>query len=156
MIEKSTLNDYYTTISHEDNIFNIVNSKYGSIEITKVNKANNSEKIGGVEIKLEKLKLEGSNWVVDDSFPPVTQTTSISDEDLGKTKFSKLQYGKYRLTEIKSSNDFNLLSDNVEIEISAENPDYSRTSTKCKKDIITKYRKLYNFNYLYYWNCINN
>ena len=136
VIEKTELSDYYTTISSENNVFNILNSKYGSIEITKVNKADNTEKIGGVEIKLEKLKLDGENWGVDSEFNPVTQTTGTSGENLGKTKFTNLEYGKYRLTEVKSSAEYNLLSDSADVEISASSPDYSGTLQNAKKSIL--------------------
>ena len=105
--------------------FTITNSKYGKIDITKVDSKDQSIKLGGAEFKLEKLTSNGKE--VDTSFTAVTQTTSAETAILGETTFTNLEYGKYRITETKAPEGYHILKEPVEIEISAANVEQALT-----------------------------
>ena len=108
-----------------DHKFTITNSKYGKIDITKVDSKDQSIKLGGAEFKLEKLTSDGKE--VDTSFTAVTQTTSAETALLGETTFTNLEYGKYRITETKAPDGYHILKEPVEIEISAANVEQALT-----------------------------
>ncbi|MBR3003122.1 MAG: Cna B-type domain-containing protein, partial [Clostridia bacterium] len=115
--ESSVPEGYYLEITEEDvtstganNLgFVVTNNKYGSIKITKVDKANEEEKLAGAEITLQKLKQEGSNWVVDETVATRTLTTSSETATLGEVTFNNLTYGKYRVKETKAPEGYQLL-----------------------------------------------
>lgn len=105
----------------------------GSIEITKVDSKDNSIVLPGAEFKIDKLIDDGNgNLIVDDSFASQNKTTG---ED-GKIKFSDLEVGKYRLTEIKAPDNYNCLSSSVDFEITEENLDITKTVGNIKKSIL--------------------
>ena len=105
----------------------------GSIEVTKVDSNDNSKVLSGAEFKLEKLVDDGNgNLSVDDSFTTQNQTT----EEDGKIKFTDLEVGKYRLTELKAPDNYNCLSSSVEFEITADDLDLTKTVGNIKKTIL--------------------
>ena len=108
-----------------DHKFTITNSKYGKIDITKVDSKDQNIKLGGAEFKLEKLTADGKE--VDTSFTAVIQTTSAETALLGETTFTNLEYGKYRITETKAPDGYHILKEPVEIEISAANVEQALT-----------------------------
>ena len=118
----SNTSDEETNGNHK---FTITNSKYGKIDITKVDSKDQSIKLGGAEFKLEKLTADGKD--VDTNFTAVTQTTSSETALLGTTMFTNLEYGKYRLTETKAPEGYHILKEPVEIEISAANVEQALT-----------------------------
>lgn len=116
---------YYSVISSEDyENFDITNYKYGSIKIIKVDSKNNNTKLGGAEFKLEKLIEENEKINIDENFEPITLITSTKDETLGEATFENLEYGKYRLTEIKAPDGYKLQNKAIDIEITEETPDF--------------------------------
>ncbi len=88
----------------------------GSIEITKVDKEDNSKVIEGATFKVERIDESGD---VDNTFEAQEKTTG---ED-GKVKFEELEVGKYRVTETKAPEGYELLEKSKEVEITGENRD---------------------------------
>ena len=119
-----------------DLVYTVTNSKYGSIHITKVDKADNTIKLGGAELRLSKLKYENNEWVVDNTFSPVTQITSSANATLGETTFSNLEYGKYRLEETVAPTGYNLLRSAVDIDVTEALPDYSANVENLHKTVL--------------------
>ena len=93
----------------------------GSIEITKVDKEDNSKLIEGATFKVEKLDEEGN---VDSTYNIEEQTTG---ED-GKVLFEGLEVGKYRVTETKAPSGYELLKNSIEVEVTGENRDIKLTA----------------------------
>ena len=93
----------------------------GSIEITKVDKEDNSKLIEGATFKVEKLDEEGN---VDSTYNIEEQTT----EEEGKVLFEGLEVGKYRVTETKAPSGYELLKNSIEVEITGENRDIKLTA----------------------------
>ena len=119
-----------------DIVYTVTNSKYGSVHITKVDRANNTIKLGGAEFRLTKLKYENNEWVVDNTFSPVTQITSSTQATLGETTFSNLQYGKYRLEETVAPDGYNLLRSTVDIDITDSSPDFEGNVENIHKTLL--------------------
>ena len=88
----------------------------GCIEITKVDAKDNSKVIEGATFKVEKIDESGN---VDNTFEAKELTTG---ED-GKVIFEKLEVGKYKVTETKAPNGYELLKDSIEVEITSNNRD---------------------------------
>ena len=86
----------------------------GSIEITKVDKKDNSKLIEGATFRVEKLK---DNGEVDEEFSYQELTT---DKE-GKVKFEGLEVGKYRVAETRAPQGYELSKDSIEVEITKEN-----------------------------------
>lgn len=124
-IEEIQIPGYYNSLTEENNVFTLTNYKYGSISITKVDSKNKSEKLSGAEFKLEKLIEENGKTVVDPNFIAITQITSNTEEIRGQANFANLEYGKYRITETKAPEGYNLLNKPIDIEISSDNTDIS-------------------------------
>lgn len=76
--------------------------------------------LGGVEFKLEKLKVDNTFETID------TRTTGSEGEGTGKLTFANLSPGKYRLTETKTAAGYTLLSEAIEFELT--------TGGKCKRN----------------------
>ena len=93
----------------------------GSIEITKVDKEDNSKLIEGATFKVEKLDEEGN---VDSTYNIEEQTTG----EEGKVLFEGLEVGKYRVTETKAPSGYELLEKSIEVEITGENRDIKLTA----------------------------
>ena len=93
----------------------------GSIEITKVDKEDNSKLIEGATFKVEKLDDKGN---VDSTYSIEEQTTGAD----GKVKFEGLEVGKYRVTETKAPSGYELLEKSIEVEITGENRDIKLTA----------------------------
>ena len=119
-----------------DLVYTVTNSRYGSIHITKVDKADNTIKLSGAEFRLTKLKYENNEWVVDNTFSPVTQITSSTQATLGETTFSNLQYGKYRLEETVAPDGYNLLRSTVDIDITDSSPDFEGNVENIHKTLL--------------------
>ena len=69
--------------------------------------------LSGVEFKLEKLGTDGKP---DTAFKAVTKITSSDDANKGKCSFENLKAGSYQLTEVKTAEGYNLLSEPIRIE----------------------------------------
>ncbi len=124
--------EYYSVVSFIDyEHYEITNYKSGSIKIIKVDSKDNNIKLGGAEFKLERLTENNGEIVIDEYFEPIILTTSTEEETLGEATFKYLEYGKYRLTEIKAPNGYSLQNNTIDIEITEENPD-------CIEKIINK------------------
>ena len=93
----------------------------GSIEITKVDKEDNSKLIEGATFKVEKLDDKGN---VDSTYNIEEQTTG----EEGKVLFEGLEVGKYRVTEIKAPSGYELLKNSIEVEVTGENRDIKLTA----------------------------
>ena len=93
----------------------------GSVEITKVDREDNSKVIEGATFKIEKLDTEGN---VDNSFEVVELTTGEN----GKAKFEGLEVGRYRVTEIKAPEGYELLENSLEVDITKDNRDVKLTA----------------------------
>ena len=119
-----------------DLVYTVTNNKYGSITITKVDRADNTIKLGGAEFRLYKLKEENGSWVVDNTFVPVTQITSSAQATLGETTFSNLEYGKYRLQETVAPTGYNLLRSTVDIDVTASTPDFAGNVANLHKTVL--------------------
>ena len=93
----------------------------GNIKITKVDKKDNSKPIEGATFRVEKLNESGE---VDEEFSYQELTT---DKD-GKVKFEGLEVGKYRVTETRAPQGYELSKESIEIEITKENRDIRLTA----------------------------
>ena len=93
----------------------------GSVEVTKVDKEDSNKVIEGATFKIEKLNEEGN---IDNSFEAKELTTG---ED-GKVKFEGLEVGRYRVTEIKAPDGYELLDSSIEVDITKENRDVKLTA----------------------------
>ena len=101
------------TVSHVNAGFVLIQ---GSIEITKVDSKDNSKVIEGATFKLEKLTDEGT---IDNSFKALELMTG----DDGKVKFEALGIGKYKVTEIKAPEGYELLKESLEVQVTGSNRD---------------------------------
>ena len=88
----------------------------GSIEITKVDKNDNSKVIEGAVFKIEKIDTSGN---IDTEFEAKEMTTGSN----GKVLFEGLEVGKYRVTEIKAPENYELQKESIEVEVTKENRD---------------------------------
>ena len=93
----------------------------GSIEITKVDKNDNSKVIEGAVFKIEKIDTSGN---IDTEFEAKEMTTGSN----GKVLFEGLEVGKYRVTEIKAPENYELQKESIEVEITKENRDVKLTA----------------------------
>ena len=84
----------------------VTNAAYSDLQITK--QGSDGALLAGVEFRLDYL--DGSNKTA-------TATTAGDGENKGKATFSGLPNGRYRLTELKTAQGYNLLSAPLEIEI---------------------------------------
>ena len=116
----------------EGGIILITNNKYGSIKITKVDK-NTGERLGGAIFTIEKLT--GDNQI-DTTFAKQEKETSSQEANKGEITFDNLKYGKYRITEIKAPEGYNLSILPIEIEITEENPDKQEVFTNRSKELL--------------------
>ena len=88
----------------------------GSVEITKVDKNDNSKVIEGAVFKIEKIDTSGN---IDTEFEAKEMTTGSN----GKVLFEGLEVGKYRVTEIKAPENYELQKESIEVEVTKENRD---------------------------------
>ena len=93
----------------------------GSVEVTKVDKEDSNKVIEGATFKIEKLNEEGN---IDNSFEAKELTTG---ED-GKVKCEGLEVGRYRVTEIKAPEGYELLENSLEVDITKDNRDVKLTA----------------------------
>ena len=93
----------------------------GSIEIIKIDKADVDKVIEGATFRVEKLD---NNGEVEETFSYQELTT---DKE-GKVKFEGLEVGKYRVTETRAPQGYELLKESIEIEITKENRDIRLTA----------------------------
>ena len=116
----------------EEGIILITNNKYGSITITKVDK-NTGERLAGATFKIEKLTEENQ---IDENFTKQEKETSSEENIKGNVTFDNLKYGKYRITEIKAPEGYNLSILPIEIEITEEDPDKEEIFTNRSKELL--------------------
>ena len=88
-------------------------AKYNLV-ITKQDAQDNSIKLGGVELKLEKLNDSGA---AETTYNGVTGSDSTNQ---GKCSFASLTPGKYRLTETKTAEGYTLLVEPIEFTLTAD------------------------------------
>ena len=93
----------------------------GSIEITKVDKEDIDKVIEGATFRIEKLDENGE---IDETFSYQEKTTGKD----GKVKFEGLEVGKYRVTETRAPQGYELSKDSIEVEITKENRDITLTA----------------------------
>ena len=93
----------------------------GSIEITKVDKEDIDKVIEGATFRIEKLDENGE---IDETFSYQEKTTGKD----GKVKFEWLEVGKYRVTETRAPQGYELSKDSIEVEITKENRDITLTA----------------------------
>lgn len=98
----------------------------GKVTITKVDKDDTSKLLEGATYKIEKLDEEGN---IDNTFVAQEKTTG---ED-GKVEFIDLTVGKYRVTEIKAPEGYELSKNNIEVEITKEQRELNLTATNVLK-----------------------
>ncbi len=94
----------------------------GKITVTKVDKNNNSKYLSGAIFKIEKVD---NDINIDTSFASIEKTT---DEN-GKIEFTELTVGKYRITEIKAPEGYELSNDTIEVEINNKNKEINITAS---------------------------
>lgn len=88
-----------------------------NLAITKVDAEDNDKVLDGVVLRLEKMKEEDGELVVDDTFnSPTGYMEGTTDSD-GKVSFEGLSDGNYRLTEVQTYLGYSLLANPVPIEI---------------------------------------
>ena len=92
-----------------------------TLDITKADAEKTSKLLEGVEFKLEKLDEKGTD--VDKDFPAQIGVTNDKGKPMLKdangdptAAFTGLKAGKYRLTETKAAENYNLLSAPIEVE----------------------------------------
>ena len=98
----------------------------GKVTITKVDKEDTSKLLEGATYKIEKLDDEGN---VDETFISQEKTTG---ED-GEVEFSELTVGKYKITEIKAPEGYELSKSNIEVEITKAEREVDLTATNLLK-----------------------
>ena len=98
----------------------------GKVTITKVDKDDTSKLLEGATYKIEKLDEEGN---VDNTFVSQEKTTG---ED-GQVEFTDLTVGKYRVTEIKAPQGYELSKSDIEVEITKEQRELNLTATNMLK-----------------------
>lgn len=96
---------YIKELSEQNNNYIITNAKLGSITINKIDKST-KEKLKGAEFKIEKQ--EGENW---------KEIGNVITDENGQAQISKLEHGKYKITETKAPDGYNLNKETKEIEI---------------------------------------
>lgn len=77
--------------------------------------------LSGVEFKLERLGVDGKP---DTAFTAETKATSSKDADKGKCSFENLKAGIYQLTEVKTAEGYNLLSEPIQIKFTTDGECY--------------------------------
>lgn len=98
----------------------------GSVTLTKVDKSDNNIKLSGVEFKLEKLN--DANGLIDTTFTAITDSTDSN----GAVTFSDLPLGEYRITETKAKAGYELLTEPIDIVLTADSPNITRTVENVK------------------------
>lgn len=114
-------NGYYIYAFNNDNVTENINQSIevsttlikGKAIITKVDKNDNTKFLSGAIYKIEKLDNNGN---IDNTFTSIEKTT----EENGKVEFNDLSVGKYRITEIKAPDGYELNSIPVEIIITKD------------------------------------
>ena len=86
----------------------------GKVTVTKQDKLHPETKINGAIFKLEKLD---ANDEVDTSFEAIEKETTGEGENKGKAEFENLEVGKYRITEIKAPEGYELTGEPVDVEV---------------------------------------
>lgn len=113
---------------------NDITKGHGIIEITKIDAKDSNIKLANATFKLEKviLNAEQTEWIVDTNFTPIEV---ITDEQ-GLAIFSKLDTGKYRISEVKAPDGYNLANEVIEVELTLDNLKQSFTISNKAKTIL--------------------
>ncbi len=85
----------------------------GKITITKVDKKDNTKYLSGATFKIEKLTEDDT---IDENFTVIEKTT----EGKGIAEFTELLVGKYRITETKAPEGYELSKNAIEVEITKD------------------------------------
>ena len=92
-------------------VYKLVN---GTITVTKVDKDDSNIRLEGATFKIEKIDENGN---VDTEFTEQDKTTG----NTGTVEFEQLLVGKYRITEVKAPQGYELAKESIEVEITKEN-----------------------------------
>ena len=122
--EVKTIPDNANGIVGEDliEITYVYNLVKGKIVITKVDKTDETKLLSGAIFKLEKLDEFGN---IDNTFTILEKTTGEN----GKAEFEELLVGKYRITEIKAPEGYELNSVPIEVNITNKEKDLNILAT---------------------------
>ncbi|MBO5476856.1 MAG: MucBP domain-containing protein, partial [Clostridia bacterium] len=101
----------------------------GKVIVTKVDKADETKLLSDATFKLEKLD-DGGN--IDTTFTAVEKTT----DSTGIIEFTDLLVGKYRVTETKAPEGYELNTEPIDIEITKENKEINIKATDRLKLIL--------------------
>ncbi len=94
----------------------------GKIVVTKVDKNNNTKYLSGASFRIEKIDDLGN---VDNSFKVEEKTT----EDNGKVEFTDLPVGRYKITETKAPDGYELSKEAIDVEINSEQREINIVAT---------------------------
>lgn len=103
----------------------------GKVTITKVDKDDTSKLLEGAIYKIEKLDKDGN---IDSTFKAQEKTTGKD----GQVEFVDLTVGKYKVTEIKAPEGYELSKNNIDVEITKEQRDINLTATNILKLTLPK------------------
>ena len=101
----------------------------GKITITKVDDIDNNKVLSDATFKVEKLTEENT---IDVTFIPIEKTTGAN----GVVEFTEILVGKYRITETKAPEDYELAKNTIDVEITKEQRDLNIQATDRLKLIL--------------------
>ena len=105
-------NQYYCEKTEEvkdgNTVVTLINYRYGTITVTKVDSRKEEVKLPGAEFKLEKMIKQGDEWIVpDQESREYVKYVGTTGED-GTYTFKDLEYGYYKLTETKAPEEYRI------------------------------------------------
>ena len=101
----------------------------GKITITKVDKTDETKTLSGATFKVEKLNEDNT---IDTTFTAIEKTT----EESGIAEFTDLLVGKYRITETKAPQGYELAKNTIDVEITKEQRELTVKATDRLKLIL--------------------
>ena len=110
--EQTVENKYYCEKTDEvkdgNTVVTLINYRYGTITVTKVDSRKEEVKLPGAEFKLEKMIKQGDEWIVpDQESREYVKYVGTTGED-GTYTFKDLEYGYYKLTETKAPEEYRI------------------------------------------------
>ncbi len=126
-VDGENVEGYYCekTEDFENNIITLTYNKYGTIQITKVDRANSDILLQNAKFKLEKViqNEETGTWDVVENDEEFTILDGTTDKD-GNLVFDTLKYGFYKLTELEAPKNYIIGSQKLDIiEVNGEKED---------------------------------